>query len=76
MNYNEQLVELMEKTIGEVHSLFTLDKQEAARRFNKDAKDIDRFLLDRADAILTGAMFFIEFNKKKSVCEDSSEEEK
>lgn len=66
MDYNKVLVSLMEKTIREVHSLFTMDKQDAAREFKKDAKDIDRFLLDRADAILSGVQFFIDAQKPET----------
>lgn len=63
MEYKDQLVKLMEKVIEEVHDLFTMDRVEAARKYGKEAKDIDRFLLDRADSILSGAKFFIDFNK-------------
>lgn len=73
MEYNDILVELMEKTINEVHGLFTMDKQSAATKFGKDAKDIDRFLLDRADAILSGVQFFINAKKPRTV---SAEETK
>ena len=66
MDYNKILVNLMEKTIREVHELFVMDKQDAARTFSKDAKDIDRFLLDRADAILSGTLFFIDAQKPET----------
>lgn len=66
MDYNKILVDLMEKTINEVHELFVMDKQDAARKFSKDAKDIDRFLLDRADAILSGVKFFIDAQKPET----------
>ena len=67
MDYDKILVNLMEKTIKEVHGLFTMDKQSAATKFGKDAKDIDRFLLDRADAILSGVQFFIDAQKPTTV---------
>lgn len=73
MEYEKILVKLMEKTIKEVHEIFSMDQQSAASKFGKNANNIDRFLVDRADAILSGVQFFID--AQKSITESVVENE-